>query len=49
VPYELGLAVLFLIPVRRRLRRVGMWVSLVWIRGCVGVTFVDFQGRMGDD
>jgi hypothetical protein len=28
----------------------GMWVSLVWIRGCVGVTFVDcLGGREGDD
>jgi len=26
-----------------------MWVSLVWIRGCVGVTFVDFQSGRGAD
>lgn len=29
---------------RRRGEEGGMWVSLVWIRGCVGVTFVDYLG-----
>jgi len=39
-PHELGLEVVLLIPAGRRRRHAGMWVSLVWIRGCVGVRFI---------
>ena len=39
-PHELGLEVVLLIPAGRRRRHEGMWVSLVWIRGCVGVRFI---------